>query len=49
MRLLWQCGVKKVIAKDTYKDFDQVISMKDIGVESSLTEEGYIQLIYKVK
>jgi len=49
MRLLWQCGVKKVIAKDTYRDFNQVVSMEDLDIESSFTEEGYIQLIYKVK
>ena len=47
MRLLWQCGVRKVIAKEVYKDFDQILQMTDIKVESSLTEEGYVQLIYK--
>jgi dCMP deaminase len=49
MRLLWQCGVKKVIAKDKYKDLDDIINMEDLNIECSFTEEGYIQLIYKVK
>jgi len=49
MRMLWQCGVRKIIAKDIYKDFNEIMTMADLKIESSLTEEGYIELIYKVR
>ena len=47
MRMLWQCGIKRVVVKEKYKDFDQVISAIDIRVIDKLLEdEGYFELTY---
>lgn len=32
MRLLYNCGVTKVIVKELYRDFEEIRSMKDIDV-----------------
>ena len=47
MRLLWQAGIKTVIAKNLYKDFEEITNMKDLSVSSEITEEGYYKLIYR--
>lgn len=48
MRMLWNAGVKKVIVKHKYKDFGEIVSMKDLKVvEVGDTPEGYIELRYE--
>ena len=32
MRLLWQCGIKKIICRDLYRDMSDILEMKDIKV-----------------
>ena len=48
MRLLWQCGITRVVIKEEYKDFDKLKEMKDIGIIVKPTEEGYLELTYSV-
>lgn len=48
MRLLWQCGLTKVVCKEQYKDFKEVCQMKDLSIDVSMTEEGFIELTYRV-
>lgn len=45
-RNLYQVGVTKVYAKAKYKDFDQILKMPDIKVTESLTQEGFVELLY---
>ena len=47
MRMLWQCGITKVIIKEKYKDFDQVCAARDINVVTSFNE-GFLELTYRV-
>jgi dCMP deaminase len=48
MRLLWQSGVTRVVAKTRYRDFDDILAMRDLKID--IRNEGqYIDLIYKVK
>ncbi len=44
MRLLWQCGIQKIIVKELYRDFDAIQQMKDIKV--TVTEGNYYILEY---
>lgn len=48
MRMLLNCGITKVIAKDLYKDFDDILKMQDIKVEVSQEEDGFYHITYKV-
>ena len=49
MRLLWQCGITIVIAKEKYRDWEKLIEMQDLAVDMSMTPEGYWRLTYKEK
>jgi dCMP deaminase len=46
MRLLYQAGVKEVIAKNKYRDFDAISQMVDIKINVSETTEGFLRLVY---
>lgn len=48
MRMLLNCGITKVIAKDLYKDFDEILKMQDIKVEVQKEEDGFYHIAYKV-
>lgn len=48
MRMLLNCGVTKVIAKDLYKDFNEITQMQDIQVEVVKADDGFYHLTYKV-
>jgi len=48
MRMLWQCGITKVVVKEKYRDFDAVLAAKDMNVETSITTEGFFELTYRV-
>ncbi len=48
MRMLVNCGVVGVIAKELYKDFNDILAMKDIGVKVSQGEDGYWYISYSV-
>jgi dCMP deaminase len=47
MRLLFQCGITKVYAKELYKDFDEIKEMADIQIEVKQLDNGYFLLTYK--
>jgi dCMP deaminase len=48
MRMLLNCGITKVIAKDLYKDFNEITQMQDIQVEVVKADDGFYHLTYKV-
>lgn len=48
MRMLLNCGITKVIAKELYRDFDSILEMKDIKVEVAQEADGFYHIIYKV-
>lgn len=48
MRMLWQCGITHVIAKEQYKGFDELVKLKDVRVEASVIQpSGFMELNYK--
>lgn len=49
MRLIFQCGITRVIIKNKYRDFESLKLMEDIHIEESQTPEGYFELTYVVK
>lgn len=48
MRMLLNCGITKVIAKDLYRDFNDILQMKDINVEVKKEADGFYHITYKV-
>lgn len=48
MRMLLNCGITKVIAKELYKDFNEILKMQDIKVEAKKEEDGFWHIAYKV-
>lgn len=48
MRMLLNCGITKVIAKDLYKDFDEILQMQDVKVEATQELDGFWHISYKV-
>lgn len=48
MRMLLNCGITKVVAKELYRDFDSILEMKDVTVEVSQEEDGFYHITYKV-
>jgi dCMP deaminase len=48
MRMLVNCGITKVIAKELYKDFSDILAMKDIKVNVEKDEEGFNHIAYEV-
>ncbi len=49
MRMLLNCGITKVIAKDLYKDFNDILQMRDIKVECTRGDDGFFHITYKVE
>lgn len=47
MRMLLNCGITKVIAKDLYKDFNEILKMNDVRVHVT-QEDGFYHITYKV-
>lgn len=48
MRLLVNCGVTKVIAKNLYKDFNEILEMKDVKVHYTKEPNGFYHISYGV-
>jgi dCMP deaminase len=48
MRMLFNCGITKVIAKDLYKDFDEILKMRDIKVTATQEKDGFWHIAYNV-
>lgn len=49
MRMLLNCGITKVIAKDLYKDFNDILKMQDVKVEVAQEADGFWHIAYKVE
>lgn len=48
MRMLLNCGITKVIAKELYRDFDEILQMQDVKVEMTQEADGFYHITYKV-
>lgn len=48
MRMLVNSGITKVVVKSLYKDFSDILSMKDIAVDMSQDENGLYHITYKL-
>lgn len=48
MRMLVNCGITKVIVKSLYKDFSDILNMKDVHVDIHQDDEGFYHIEYKV-
>lgn len=48
VRLLVNSGIRKVIAKSLYKDFPDVLAMKDVRVNYTQDEYGFYHIEYGV-
>jgi dCMP deaminase len=46
MRMLYNCGITNVIAKEQYKDFEEITKMRDIKVVAEANEEGFTSIQY---
>jgi dCMP deaminase len=46
MRLLFNCGITEVVVKSLYKDFNDILTMKDIKVEVSQDFHGFHRIKY---
>jgi dCMP deaminase len=47
MRLLINAGITKVVAKELYRDFSEILEMKDVQVRSSRDENGFYHITYE--
>ena len=48
MRLMFNCGITNVVAKELYKDFNEILAMQDIKTELKYNKEGFTIIKYKV-
>lgn len=46
MRLMINSGIERVVVKDLYRDFEQILSMEDALVQVSKTPEGFHEIHY---
>lgn len=47
MRMLYNCGITKVIVKELYRDFNQIREMKDVDITISDEYTPFITLKYQ--
>lgn len=52
MRMLVNCGITRVITKELYKDFNEILQMRDISVHVTLPEhpewDGFYHITYSI-
>jgi dCMP deaminase len=48
MRLIINCGITKVVARDLYKDFEDILRMLDVKVGMLTREDGLYEITYTV-
>jgi dCMP deaminase len=48
MRLMINCGITKVIARELYKDFQEILSMPDVKTCITVREDGLYEITYSV-
>lgn len=46
MRLMINSGITKVICKELYRDFEQILAMQDVSVKVDKTPEGFYEILY---
>lgn len=46
MRLMINSGVERVVCKELYRDFSEILNMKDVSVDMSITPEGFHEIHY---
>ncbi len=49
MRLMINCGITKVITKELYKDFQEILNMPDIKTSIDQREDGLYEITYSVE
>lgn len=47
MRMIFNCGITKVVVQELYRDFKDIQEMKDLNVEVKTNEYGFYELTYK--
>jgi len=47
MRMMFNCGITKVVVQELYRDFEDIKMMKDIDVEVTVNPQGLYELTYK--
>lgn len=47
MRLMFNSGVTTVVARELYRDFQEILSMKDIKVKCETQEDGFYLITYE--
>jgi dCMP deaminase len=48
MRLLVNGGITKVIARELYKDFQDILNMPDVKTSMTMREDGFYEITYQV-
>lgn len=48
-RMLFQCGITSVVAKEKYRDFESTSLLPDINVDHHIMENGLISITYRPK
>ena len=48
MRLMLNCGITKVVTKELYRDFNEILKMPDIKVNMEKNEDGFYHITYSV-
>lgn len=48
MRMMINCGITKVVVKELYKDFEDILRMPDVKVTMEKKDDGYYYIEYKV-
>jgi dCMP deaminase len=48
MRLLINCGITKVVVRELYKDFQEILAMPDVQVAVEKKDDGFHHITYSV-
>ncbi len=48
MRLMINCGITKVVARDLYRDFQEILDMPDVKTDIQKREDGFHEITYTV-
>lgn len=48
MRLMINCGITKVVTRELYKDFQEILDMPDVQTGITTREDGFHEITYSV-
>lgn len=48
MRMMINCGVTKVVTRELYRDFNDIMSMPDVKVNMEKKDDGFYYITYSV-